>query len=97
MYGNEQICAYCVYWSKFTVLNEEIKTCRLRNEKVSWQHSCKRWSGRYYGEKVLEEEGVAPHCPNCGSGEYLHNEDGNRNEYCGQCGVKLDWSDIEEY
>lgn len=47
-------------------------------------------------DKVLEEEGVAPYCPNCGSGEYLHNPDINRNKYCGQCGTKLDWSDIED-
>ena len=47
-------------------------------------------------DKVLEEEGVAPFCPCCGSGEYLYNEDENRNEYCGQCGIKLDWSDIED-
>lgn len=30
-------------------------------------------------------------CPRCGSGEYLHNEDGNQNDYCGQCGQKLEW------
>lgn len=30
-------------------------------------------------------------CPNCKSGEYLYNEDGNRNEYCGQCGKRVDW------
>ena len=30
-------------------------------------------------------------CPNCKSGEYLYNEDGNRNEYCGQCGKRIDW------
>ena len=47
-------------------------------------------------DKVLEEEGVTPYCPNCGSGEYLHNPDINRNKYCGQCGTKLDWSDIED-
>ena len=28
-------------------------------------------------------------CPYCGSGEYLANEDGARNEYCGQCGKAL--------
>ena len=47
-------------------------------------------------DKVLEEEGLAPYCPNCGSGEYLHNEDRNGNDYCGQCGTKLDWSDVED-
>ena len=25
-------------------------------------------------------------CPHCGSRDYLKNEDGNRNKFCGQCG-----------
>lgn len=45
--------------------------------------------------KVEEEETVASYCTNCRSGEYLYNEDGNRNNYCGQCGVGLDWSETE--
>lgn len=32
-------------------------------------------------------------CPNCGSGEYLHNEDGNRNRFCGQCGKAIAWNE----
>ena len=32
-------------------------------------------------------------CHYCGSGEYLHNADENRNLYCGQCGQRIDWSD----
>lgn len=32
-------------------------------------------------------------CPNCGSGEYLHNEDGNINNFCGQCGKALKWDE----
>lgn len=32
-------------------------------------------------------------CPNCGSGEYLHNEDGNPQQYCGQCGQAIDWEE----
>lgn len=32
-------------------------------------------------------------CWNCGRGEYLYNEDGNRNDYCGQCGQKIDWGE----
>lgn len=35
-------------------------------------------------------------CPTCGSGEYLYNEDGNRNRYCGQCGQRIDWTNEEE-
>lgn len=30
-------------------------------------------------------------CPNCGSGEYLHNADENENAYCGQCGQAIAW------
>ena len=30
-------------------------------------------------------------CPHCGSRDYLKNEDGNRNKFCGQCGKALDW------
>lgn len=37
-----------------------------------------------------EEEGILS-CQRCGSGEYLYNEDGNKNNYCGQCGQKLVW------
>lgn len=32
------------------------------------------------------------YCQKCGSREYLENEDGNRNEYCGQCGQRIDWA-----
>lgn len=39
-------------------------------------------------------QGIAPYCPSCGSGEYLHNEDGNENNFCGQCGCPLDWSEM---
>lgn len=34
-------------------------------------------------------------CPSCGSGEYLHNDDGNPMDFCGQCGQAIDWG-IEE-
>lgn len=30
-------------------------------------------------------------CACCGSGEYLFNEDGNYNRYCGNCGQAIDW------
>lgn len=32
-------------------------------------------------------------CQNCKSGEYLYNEDGNRNSFCGQCGKAIDWGE----
>ena len=35
-------------------------------------------------------------CPNCKSGEYLHNEDGNENRFCGQCGKAIAWDEEAE-
>lgn len=35
-------------------------------------------------------------CPCCGSGEWLHNEDGNRAAFCGQCGQAIDWSEAHD-
>lgn len=32
-------------------------------------------------------------CPNCGSGEYLHNQDEAENAFCGQCGQAILWED----
>lgn len=33
-------------------------------------------------------------CANCGNGEFLHNEDGNENRFCGQCGQALGWHGV---
>ena len=35
-------------------------------------------------------------CPNCGSGEYLHNIDTAQNVFCGQCGQAILWEDDDE-
>lgn len=35
-------------------------------------------------------------CPNCGSGEYLHNIDTARNVFCGQCGQAIKWENDDE-
>lgn len=40
------------------------------------------------------EDGIIS-CQCCGSGEYLFNEDGNRNGYCGNCGARIDWPEVE--
>lgn len=39
-----------------------------------------------------EDDPDVLYCQKCGSGEYLENEDGNRNNYCGQCGQRIDWA-----
>ncbi len=50
-------------------------------------------------DKAPRETGISGDgevfCPQCGSGEWLHNEDGNENAYCGQCGQRLDWGDTD--
>lgn len=38
----------------------------------------------------MDKKGIAQYCPACRSSKYLHNEDGNKNNYCGQCGYPLD-------
>ena len=35
-------------------------------------------------------------CPCCGSGEFLHDEDGNEMNFCGQCGQRIDWEQRED-
>lgn len=35
-------------------------------------------------------------CQGRGSGEYLYNEDGNRNRFCGQCGQAIEWGEEEQ-
>lgn len=35
-------------------------------------------------------------CPNCGSGEYLHNQDEAENAFCGQCGQAIDWAEVDD-
>lgn len=49
-----------------------------------------------YSHRVHISHNVAPYCPVCRGGEYLHNEDGNRNNYCGSCGIRLDWDLLDE-
>lgn len=39
------------------------------------------------------EDGVIE-CKWCHSGEWLENEDGARNNFCGQCGHKIDWPEV---
>lgn len=41
------------------------------------------------------EDGILA-CPVCKSGEFLENEDGTENRYCGQCGQRLIWNGEEE-
>lgn len=80
-------------------------TCKYGNSPCDWcvndpdgDLNCE-WDGK---SKEWKEMPRSPYpdgddqilsCWNCGSGEYLYNEDGNRNDYCGQCGQKIDWGE----
>lgn len=49
------------------------------------------------GERPCDEDNPdILYCQRCKSGEYLHNEDGARNNYCGQCGQAIDWPAVDE-
>lgn len=52
---------------------------------------------RQAAQFVLFDDVLLPHCPECGSGEYMTNEDENFNNFCGQCGTRLDWSAYTEF
>ena len=45
--------------------------------------------------RSMADKGVLA-CPNCGSGEYLHNADENENAFCGQCGQAIKWGCEDE-
>ena len=60
--------------------------CAAAAEKISEYLMCSKETPQHPDE---EEDILA--CQRCGSGEYLYNEDGNKNNYCGQCGQKLVW------
>lgn len=60
--------------------------CAAAAEKIREYLMCSKETPQHPDE----EEGILA-CQRCGSGEYLYNEDGNKNNYCGQCGQKLVW------
>lgn len=58
------------------------------------KHEIARALANYKPESVVEGQSVAPYCPRCMSGEWMTNEDGSHNAFCGQCGQALNWEKI---
>ena len=58
--------------------------------ETGWEEGNEHASARNHPESPYDDDDVLS-CPCCGSVEYLHNEDGNLNKFCGQCGQALDW------
>ena len=54
---------------------------------IYWQGLKQKWTSRRSRGNAMEKvpvkfaNNIAPHCPVCGSGEYMTNEDGNRSDY----------------
>lgn len=46
-------------------------------------------------KKVCYDNLGRSECPSCDK-SYLHNRSMNRNIYCGYCGQRLDWSELEK-
>lgn len=82
--------------------------CALERKAPMWDVLKQRISALSYARSVLlgqkTQTALSPHpdgdesilaCPNCGSGEFLFNEDGNKNAYCGQCGAPIRWDGNE--
>lgn len=63
---------------------EMVETCMIARDAVS---KLMKKSPYPDGDKSIYV------CACCGSGEYLFNEDGNYNRYCGNCGQAIDWSE----
>lgn len=81
--------------------------CSLEQKDPMWDVLRQRISAVSFARSVLlgQQSARSPHpdgdksilaCSNCGSGEYLHNEDGNENAFCGQCGSPISWTALEE-
>lgn len=71
---------------------------RVRAKAVTWEvlenfkYVDRMRAKEYEGESPYPDGDMSIEaCPCCGSGEYLHNQDENRNEYCGQCGQRIKW------
>ena len=64
--------------------------------KIGWTHSLQLLADKDEPMSVEWQEVKRPHmkyavCPRCGSDENLYGEDSIKNDFCGQCGQRLDW------
>ncbi len=65
------------------------------NKRVERDFCCDRWKDEIKNTKeesrsvISDKNGNCQACPNCHSGDYLYNKNGEQNEYCGKCGQKL--------
>ena len=69
---------------KYTMEEMKFKNGYDRGMQAADAHN--RPQSPYEDDNILK-------CPRCGSGEYLTNEDGNTNLFCGQRGQALEWGE----
>ena len=65
------------------------------DKRVERDFCCDNWKEKIKNTReepksiISDKDGNYGTCPNCGSGDYLYNKNGEQNEYCGKCGQKL--------
>lgn len=77
----------CPAWAKCDVSHPRGAGCKALRATYGLLDG----TGRVPESPYIDDNVLA--CPNCGSGEYLHNQDGNENAFCGQCGQPIDWEE----
>lgn len=78
-------------------INDHIRSAfEMRNDEDLTFTMLKNYSKFIPGSPYPDGNRNILACPRCGSGEYLHNEDGNRMKYCGQCGQAICWCDCTD-
>lgn len=90
-------CRVCGY--RFTPERENIYTAEEPRSRVDISDNAERHDADALNIPASPypdgDKGVMA-CPNCGSGEYLHNADENENAFCGQCGQAIKWGCEDE-
>lgn len=76
---------------------QAVENGRQQGDKEGYERGLREAAARNVRESVYPDGDMGVlECPRCGSGEYLTNEDGSKNCFCGQCGQALDWTEPEE-
>lgn len=94
-------------WVKISQITPEEAIQALRSVDNEAEYGTEFYNACRLGAAIIEKTLIAksPYpdgddrviaCPYCGSGEYLNNPDEANNQYCGQCGQLIDWTEPEE-
>lgn len=91
--GVEQ-CKKCVYWEEGDIYRCIPKMTAEAAEAITELLAYKEQK-EIAVNPFEDDDPYIECCGICKSGEYLRNEDGNRNVFCGQCGQKINWDALD--